>query len=546
VGTVHYMSPEQVRGGALDGRSDVFSAGVILYELLAGQRPFRGEAATEILYKIVHEEPAALDVAQLGGSPLLREIVSAALAKTKEGRPATAAALADELAKIVRSQTSATSPSLPAEVVEALHQSRRLLKEGRAEDSLARLRQIPREHTTSLEVRRALRGASREMERRKAPPEPPTTVFPELEATFQVPPTQRADAAAEPTVSQPVAMPRTVLQDRDELEPARTAAAPPPDRRVAGALGGLALLGLGLVSAFWLLRGGRAPALPAAPDPRLQVRSLPPGAAVLVDGKESGVVTDGELVLSKPWPEQVILTFRKPGLRDATRVVRLPPAGGQVVSVTLEGSSAAFAVASEPPGASVSVDGKVVKGVTPTEVVLDGASAHRVTVGLEGYGSKDLVVPAGQSPSELRVKLEAAGPTGAVGVVSGYPVDLLWKGRTLSKGQAQARVTVPSGRQVVTLVASTYFLRMDVTVTVPAGGEARVEAPGLGKLNVRASPDNCQVFVEGIFVDYPPILDRPVASGSRLVSFKWPDGAKHEETVEVPRDGVAFVTGRKE
>jgi len=545
VGTVHYMSPEQVRGGALDGRSDIFSAGVILYELLAGHRPFRGEAATEILFKIVHEEPPALDVERLGGSADLQDIVRRALAKTPDGRPPTAAALADELVKIVRGLASATQTSLPAEVVEVLHQSRRLLKEGKPDDSLARLRQIPSEHETSVEVRRALRGASRELEKRKASAEPPTTVFPELEATFQVPPTQRGDPAVPPTVLQSTDMPATVLQGRDTHEPPPTSTTPPSGIPKAAIVGGVALLALVIGVGLSFLRG-KAPVPPTPVDLRLPVRSVPVGASVLLDGKESGVVTDGEIVLPPPWPAQVTLTFRKRGLRDVSRVVRLPLPAGETVSATLEGTSAAFAVVSEPPGASISVDGKPVKGVTPKDVALDGASEHRLTVSLEGYGSKDLVVAAGQSPSELHVKLEAAGPTGAVGVVSAYPVDVLWKGRVLSRSQAQARVTVPAGRQVVTLVSTTYFLKTDVVVTVPAGGEARVEAPGLGKLNVRASPDNCQVFVEGTFVDYPPILDRPAAAGSHLVSFSWPDGAKHEETVEVPRGGVAFVTGRKE
>jgi len=370
-------------------------------------------------------------------------------------------------------------------------------------------------------------------------------VFPELEATFQAPPTQRADTGVPPTVQAPTSMPPTVLQARDVVEPSKAAAPAPTGRKVA-ILGGLAFLVLA-VAAGWLLRGGKkAEPPPVSADLRLPVRSIPAGAAVLVDGKESGLVTDGELVLPKPWPGQVTLTFRKRGLRDVTRAVKLPLAAGEVVSVTLEGASGAFAVVSEPPGASVAVDGKPVKGVTPTEVTLDGASEHRVTVGLEGYGSKDVVVAAGQSPSELRVKLESAGPMGAIGVVSAYPVDVVWKGRILSRGQAQARVSVPAGRQVVTLVASTYFLRSDQAVTVPAGGEVTVEAPGLGKLNVRASPDNCQVFVDGTFVDYPPILDRPVAAGSRVVSFKWPDGGKSEQTVEVPRGASAFVTGRKE
>src|SRR5215471_5428562 len=58
VGTPHYMSPEQVQGQAVDGRSDQFSLGVIAYELLTGEKPYTGEHLTTVVYKIVAEEPA--------------------------------------------------------------------------------------------------------------------------------------------------------------------------------------------------------------------------------------------------------------------------------------------------------------------------------------------------------------------------------------------------------------------------------------------------------------------------------------------------------
>src|SRR6185436_3880988 len=69
VGTIHYMSPEQIRGRPLDGRSDVFSVGVILFELLAGRRPFLGDSPTAVLYKIVHDPTPDLDWETLGTAP---------------------------------------------------------------------------------------------------------------------------------------------------------------------------------------------------------------------------------------------------------------------------------------------------------------------------------------------------------------------------------------------------------------------------------------------------------------------------------------------
>jgi hypothetical protein len=98
----------------------------------------------------------------------------------------------------------------------------------------------------------------------------------------------------------------------------------------------------------------------------------------------------------------------------------------------------------------------------------------------------------------------------------------------------------------VTLVASTVYLKTDVAVNVTGGSETAIEAPGLGRLNIRAMPDNCQVAIDGTFVDYPPILNKAVVAGTHAVSFTWPDGKKAEETVEVAKGAAAFVTGRKE
>lgn len=86
MGTVAYMSPEQARGEAVDYRTDIWSLGVVLYEMLSGRLPFQGERETSIMYSIVHEEPKPLKVLKPGIPRELDNIINLALKKEPESR----------------------------------------------------------------------------------------------------------------------------------------------------------------------------------------------------------------------------------------------------------------------------------------------------------------------------------------------------------------------------------------------------------------------------------------------------------------------------
>jgi hypothetical protein len=247
-----------------------------------------------------------------------------------------------------------------------------------------------------------------------------------------------------------------------------------------------------------------------------------------------------------PVSGRVMLTLRMEGYRDAARAITLPMAPGEAVLMDLVPEQSRVPVASDPPGATVSLDGVRVAGVTPLDVALDPSVEHRVSLSLEGYRSKDVVIAPGKAPAELRLGLEPVGPLGNVTVASSYPVEVTWRGRVMAPAGVSPRLSLPEGRQTLSLAASSVFLRHTVTVDVKGGGESRVEAPALGKVSIKANPDNCQVFIDGAFVDYPPILEKRVAAGTHTVSFRWSDGGKSEESVAVSPGGLAFVTGRRD
>src|SRR5262249_3612467 len=86
MGTMHYMSPEQVLGGEVDQRSDIFSLGVVLYEMTTGRLPFVGTSTSETMDRILHAPPEAIARFNYGVPVELERIVRKCLEKDRERR----------------------------------------------------------------------------------------------------------------------------------------------------------------------------------------------------------------------------------------------------------------------------------------------------------------------------------------------------------------------------------------------------------------------------------------------------------------------------
>ena len=119
VGTAQYLSPEQARGLAVGPESDIYSMGVVLYEMLCGDLPFTGESAVDIAMKQVSDTPPPLNRRNRLVSPAMEQVVMRALAKDPALRFSSAKGMAEELARVSRGQSASADTQQATRVIAA-------------------------------------------------------------------------------------------------------------------------------------------------------------------------------------------------------------------------------------------------------------------------------------------------------------------------------------------------------------------------------------------------------------------------------------------
>ncbi|MFT3956200.1 MAG: serine/threonine-protein kinase [Piscinibacter sp.] len=233
-GSPYYMAPEQARQQTVDRRADVFSLGVVLYELLTDQKPFRGSTLSEITSAVLDHKPPRADEIDANVPAALADITARAMEKDPEHRYRSARALSRELRHWLEENANAPE-SLPPDGTDGLPQRRRslvaiaaglLIGVGVVVAWLATHRSAPPETVAAAPV--AVAAPAPVV---AAAPAPAASVAPEAAAPAAAP----VEAAPAPVTLAAAPTPATMPAPPTTTEPPRSAAKPPPPKAAAPA-----------------------------------------------------------------------------------------------------------------------------------------------------------------------------------------------------------------------------------------------------------------------------------------------------------------------
>jgi serine/threonine protein kinase len=389
VGTPHYMSPEQVQGQPVDGRSDQFSLAVIAYEALTGEKPYSGEHLTTVVYKIVTEDPTPPHRLNPSLSGPIENTLRKALAKKPDARYRNCQEFIDTLEKACASTKgwklmprggSLNEPTVadmpkPGKSGVTLPKPVRPTRLG--DTTVPSERVGTKRGFLTFLVAMLVIGALLALIAWQAPPAWLSSLGTQSAPT--VDPPKAAETKAEPA-------PAPVVPTKQEpaAEPKPSPLGPPPaaepDRKPE-----------------------RAAA--ASPPPGAQpitIISSPSGAIAKLDGRPDATCTTPCSMDAAPGRHTVAVT--RDGFQSEHREVDVSSAPVEMQAVILRAMGGTLMLTSIPKGAAILVNGKPTGKTTPTDLALPPGS-YKVTVELAGRQSSQ-TVQVGSGISYLKFTLE--------------------------------------------------------------------------------------------------------------------------------------------
>ncbi len=458
LGTPNYMSPEQVKGRPLDGRSDLFSFGVILYEMVTGEKPFTGQNVTTIVYKIVHENPIPPRDLDVTIHPGLSWIITKALAKSPDERFQTGADLVKALqnykaygpsgeptTEVTTRATAAADTGQSAAVAPAAKAAKKKEPAGAPaksspplQDALTTLAKRPMYAFAGFLALGLLVAslAYTYYRHRVAPTTEPLAQPTTAPAQSTSPPAtgpQTSQTAGSQPASGAASQPSGTTTATST--PGGPASKPPAEKPVSTVKGRTQPV---RVSSAPIAAGRKV----APGSGEMHLTSYPSGAQVQIDGwTEPTYITPFSSPSMSAGKHAVV--FSKAGYVTQTQTVEVATGHALTVHATLPMSASTISVSSDPAGAAILVDGKETGKLTPAKITVE-KGGHKIVVRKAGFADASVSTNVAEGETfDFSPKLQPGSSEGAIGRLKTF-----FGGIPAGKGEVDVH-SDPKGAEIV-------------------------------------------------------------------------------------------------
>ncbi len=490
LGTPSYMSPEQIKEEPMDGRSDLFSLGVILYQMLTGEKPFKGDTITSIMYKILNTEPPEPRILNNKLPVQFDKIIKKALSKD----PAQRFQNGKELKQALQDYQSFTLNLNSKEIQDSVDETV-VVKKEQSDQSESSWIFPDNDNQTNLTTSQSKK---KNISRLKISILVFLLILLSLIGVFWY------EYYSKGISLQSYA--RMANEKYDLPDFVRT----------------------------WT--GVDKPVTSTPPEPVLfaliQLTTDPPYEELLLDGHQTGTIPLKIPIADK---REHTLTA-KAGCLSAEHSFTASSVR-EKISLKLKEKIFEVLIVSSPLGSTVKINGEEQDSLTPLRVNFSNCQTYNIEVSRKGHIKESLVISnitANDHTLKFELeKLEEPGFLKLTRTKQGFPFSIKYKGRII--GQVGEKIKLNPGNYEMAIVNSKMFLHVPISVEIREG-ETFQRAPYLpepGKLIVRAYPSNAEIFINGKPFDFVP-LNTLIMPGKYTVKcvFK-KNGAFKEEKITV-------------